>query len=124
METIDVLIVEDDENIRLLYQDALTGADLKVHTAATATEGIEHALNHHPRVILMDIMLPDKSGHEAVAEIRKDDWGKKAKIIFLTNRTDAENIATAIEQGSEEYIIKAHTEIKDIINLVRLSMNT
>ncbi len=124
MKTIDVLIVEDDENIRALYFDALSGAGLGVHTASTAKEGVEHALTHHPRVILMDIMLPDQSGHEAVSEIRKDAWGKNAKIIFLTNRTDAEDIVAAVEQGSEEYIIKAHTEIKELINLVRLSLNT
>ena len=123
METIDVLIVEDDENIRTLYRDALRGAGLRVHTAKDAAEGVTHALAHHPKVILMDIMLPDTSGLEAVATLREDSWGKTAKVIYLTNRTDPESIFTAVEQGSEEYVVKAHTEIKELINLVRLASN-
>jgi len=123
MKKIDVLIVEDDESIRELYRDALVTQGMEVLTAATGNEGVTVALAKKPKVILMDIMMPDINGHEAVKKIRQDQWGKQAKIIFLTNRTDAENIVTAVEEGSDDYIIKAHTELKELVNRVRLVMH-
>ncbi len=124
MKKVDVLIVEDDESIRELYYDALTSGGMEALKAATGTDGVRLALENKPKVILMDIMMPDISGHEAVKKIRQDDWGKNAKIIFLTNRTDAESVVNAVEEGSEDYIIKAHTEIKDLVNRVRLAAST
>lgn len=123
MKQIDVLIIEDDESIRELYYDALSAGGMEAQKAATGEEGVKLALEKQPKVILMDIMLPDISGHEAVTKIRQDNWGKTAKIIFLTNRTDAEDVVIAIEQGSEDYIVKAHTEVKELVNRVRLALH-
>lgn len=122
--TPDVLIVEDDENIRELYKAALSGAGLHVIVAENGKQGVEKALAEHPKVILMDIMMPEMNGHEAVREIRRDAWGKNAKIIFLTNMSDAEDVVRAIEEGSEEYIVKAHTEPSEVVNTVRVALYT
>lgn len=117
-----VLIIEDDEFLRELYSKILTGADIGALEASTGKEGVTLALKHHPDVILADVMLPDISGHDAVQQIRLDTWGKNAKVIFLTNRTDAESITKAVKEGSDEYIIKAHTDNKELLNKVRSAM--
>jgi len=119
MKRQSVLIVEDDSAIRELYQTALTEAGLEVQVAQTGAAGVETALSFHPNVILMDIMLPDMNGHKAVEKIRLDNWGRTAKIIFLTNRSDAEDVVQAVALGSDEYIIKAHTTPKELVNQVR-----
>lgn len=124
MEQSTILIVEDDRNIRELYVSALEAAGFNVLSAADGTSGVQLALGYHPAVILMDIMLPDISGHEAVAQIRNDHWGKDAKIIFLTNMSDAADVVQAVEAGSEEYIIKVHTTPKDVVNTVRTATHT
>ena len=117
-----VLIIEDDTNIRDMYGDALSGAGLTVLKALNGEEGVAQALLHHPKVILVDIMMPGMNGHEVVSKLRKDSWGKNARIIFLTNMSDADNVVTAIAQKPEEYIIKSQTEIKEVINIVRTAM--
>lgn len=114
-----ILIVEDDESIRDMYALALEQVGFEVLTAANGSEGVATALAQHPAAILMDIMMPLMNGHQAVHEIRKDRWGKDAKIIYLTNMSDAENVVIAVEHGTEKYIIKANTSIKDVVNLVR-----
>lgn len=118
-EKLKILIVEDDKNIRDLYTTALEAVGFDVMTAEDGTPGVELALKHHPAAILMDIIMPEMSGHQAVAKIRKDPWGKDAKIIYLTNMSDAENIVVAVGQGTEKYIIKANAEPKEVVNLVR-----
>lgn len=122
MEQRNVLIIEDDEVLRELYSKIIIGADIKVLQASTGQEGVALALEHHPDVILADVMLPDISGHKAIQQIRLDDWGKNANVIFLTNRTDAESVVQAVEENSNEYIVKAHADNKEILNKVRSAM--
>lgn len=122
--TPDVLIVEDDGSIRELYKTALQQAGLHVMIAENGAIGVIKALQEHPKVILMDIMMPEMNGHDAVAKIREDAWGKTAKIIFLTNMSDAEDITKAVEQRSDEYIVKAHAEPSEVVNMVRMAIHT
>ncbi len=123
MTDVTVLIVEDDEKIQGLYADAFTGAGINVLKASNGSDGVALALKHHPDAILMDIDMPIMGGHEAVNKIRKDDWGKKhAKIVYLTNMSDADNVVHAVEQGSDEYIIKANLTPREVVNRVRMVM--
>ena len=123
MKTGLVLIVEDTDNIRNLYVDAFTAAGLEVATAKDGAEGVKQALTLHPDVILMDILMPPgMDGHTAVSKIREDGWGKHAKVIYLTNLDDAENVVHAVERKSDEYIIKSNTDIKEVVNKARAVM--
>lgn len=117
-----MLIIEDDVDLLDLYSKVMRDAGITVHQAKNGTEGISLALQHKPDVILADVMLPDLSGHEVVKKIRLDSWGRNATVIYLTNRSDAESVVTAIEQGSDEYIIKAHITPKELLNKVRSAM--
>lgn len=124
MEQNTVLVVEDDDNIRDLYTTALQDAGFTVWAAADGETGVQLALVNHPAVILMDIVLPDINGHQAVEKIRNDRWGKDAKIIFLTNMTDASDVVRAVDAGSADYIIKVYTTPKELVNTVRTTMHT
>lgn len=119
MQKKTVLIIEDNEQIRNLYTDAFMLADFNVEAVKSGEEGLLKALELKPDVLLVDIQLPGITGYEAVNKLRKDEWGKTAKVIFLTNFSDPDNVVHAIEQNPEEYIVKANTDIKDIVNKVR-----
>lgn len=110
-----VLIVDDDAALRDMYATAFELAGHTVLTAADASTAVTLALSEHPHIILMDITMPGGSGHDAVAKIREDAWGKTAKIMYLTNLSDAGNLMEAVEQKSDEYIVKANTEPNEIV---------
>lgn len=122
MEKRLVLVTDDDENIRALYTEALTASGIEVITATNGKEAVVMALTQHPDVILMDILMPEVNGHEAMKQIRSDTWGKTARVIYLTNLTEPENVVEAFEQKPEEYIIKVHTDVKEVINKVRTAL--
>jgi DNA-binding response OmpR family regulator len=122
MDNRTVLLVEDDETLLEMYTIVIERAGIKVIQATTGKAGVRAALKHHPDVILMDVMLPDIDGHEAVQQLRLNEWGKTATVIFLTNRSDAESIVKAVEEGGDEYIIKSHTDSKELLNKVRSAM--
>jgi len=122
MDPKTVLIIEDDKNIRELYAVALTNAGIDVLMAEDGAQGVRVALEKHPTVILMDITMPVMDGHEATKKIREDAWGRSARIIFLTNLSDPRDVAHAIAQKPEDYIIKVNTSVKDVVNQVRMAM--
>ena len=118
-----VLIADDNESIRDLYTQALSLAGINVITAKNGREAVELALSEHPDVIMMDILMPRTDGQKAVETIRKDEWGKTAKILYLTNLSEPENVFHAIKQKPEDYIIKAHTDVKEVVNKVRIALH-
>lgn len=119
MEKKTVLIVEDDKNTRELYESAISMAGHNVLTADEGEKGVELALAHHPDLILMDVMMPHgMGGHDAVAKIREDDWGKNAHVVHLTNRIDPQDLVDAKHLDTDEYIIKTHTPIKELVEKV------
>lgn len=119
-----VLLADDDANIRDVYSTAFTTAGINVLTAVDGQECVELALKHHPDAILVDILMPGMDGHTAVSKIRLDDWGKTARVVYLTNLSDAENVVTAVKQGTEKYIVKANTSLKEVVNQVRMAMHS
>lgn len=122
MITGSVLIVDDDESIRDLYADAFELAGLTALKAKTGEEGVTLALQKHPNVILVDITMPGMDGHEVVRQIRQDAWGRNARIMYLTNLSDAANVVDAVQHKSDEYIVKANTDVSEVVNRARTLM--
>ncbi len=117
-----VLLVEDDQALRELYAMALIRAGFDILMAENGEQGVALALKHQPNLILLDIDMPIMNGHQAAEKLRQDSWGKTARIIFLTNHSDAQNVAHAIMQKPEDYIVKANVPIQEMINQVRIAI--
>ncbi len=117
-----ILLAEDDQALRELYAMALIKAGFEIVMAENGEQAASFALLKHPDLILLDIDMPHMNGHQAAEKIRNDTWGKTARIIFLTNHSDPSNIAHAVMQRPEEYIVKAHTPVAEVINQVRTAV--
>jgi two-component system KDP operon response regulator KdpE len=103
MNNPEILIIDDEPQIRKLLEISLESNDYKVWQAATSKEGIIMAANHPPELILLDIGLPDKSGHEVLKELRT--WFNKS-IIILSVQNSEEDIVTALDNGATDYLTK------------------
>jgi len=103
MNKAEILIIDDEPQIRKLLEIALESNDYKVWQAATGNEGIIMAANHPPELILLDIGLPDKSGHEVLKELRT--WYNKV-IIILSVQNSETDIVTALDNGATDYLTK------------------
>lgn len=103
MNKAEILIIDDEAPIRKLLEIALESNDYKVWQAETGKAGVLMAVNHPPELILLDIGLPDKSGHEILKELRS--WYTKA-IIILSVQNSEEDIVTALDNGATDYLTK------------------
>ncbi len=98
-----ILIIEDEPQIRRLLAITLESNDYKVLQASTGKEGILLAANHSPDLILLDIGLPDMSGHEVLKELRL--WFNKS-IIMLSVQNSENDIVSALDNGATDYLSK------------------
>lgn len=103
MNKAEILIIDDEPQIRKLLEIALESNDYKVLQAETGKEGLIQSASHPPELILLDIGLPDKSGHEILKELRQ--WYNKA-IIVLSVQNDETDIVTALDNGATDYLTK------------------
>ncbi len=103
MNKAEILIIDDEPQIRKLLQISLESNDYKTLLASTGKEGIVLSANHPPDLILLDIGLPDKSGHEVLKELR--EWYGKP-IIILSVQDSEKDIIAALDNGATDYLTK------------------
>lgn len=103
MSNPEILIIDDEDAIRKLLEITLESNGFKIRQADTAKEGIIQAANHPPELILLDLGLPDKHGHEVLKELRT--WYNKA-IIILSVQNSETDIVKALDNGATDYITK------------------
>ncbi|HRG01936.1 MAG TPA: response regulator [Bacteroidia bacterium] len=100
---IEILVIDDEPQIRKLLNITLQSNDYKVKEAVNAREGLSMAANHPPDLILLDLGLPDESGHVVLEKLR--EWYTKP-IIILSVQSSEEDIVKALDSGANDYLVK------------------
>ncbi|RZJ76489.1 MAG: response regulator [Flavobacterium sp.] len=103
MNKAEILIIDDEPQIRKLLEIALESNGYKAVQAASGRDGIIMAANHPPELILLDLGLPDKSGHEVLKELRT--WYSRP-IIIVSVQNSEEDIVKALDNGATDYLTK------------------
>lgn len=114
-----VLVVEDESALRTPLSNVLADEGIQVLQAENGAVGLEAALKEHPDLILLDVFMPKMGGLEMLAELRKDEWGKNAHVMLLTNSANTENVATALEGNVTDYLVKAEWDLEEIVKKVK-----
>ena len=99
-----VLVVDDELNIRELVQMALRFHGCAVTTAASGADALRQAEAARPDLIVLDVMLPDLDGFEVCRRLRAG--GNEVPIIFLTARDTASDTVTGLALGGDDYVTK------------------
>jgi len=101
-----ILVVDDEIDILDFIAYNLSKEGYEVITGKNGNEAIELAKKHHPQLILLDIIMPEKTGIEACEQIRKIPELKNTLIAFLTALDDEQSEIKGFEVGADEYIAK------------------
>lgn len=103
MNRTEILIIDDEEQIRKLLTITLQSDNYMVTEAASAKDGIIMASNHPPDLILLDLGLPDKNGMVVLEELRQ--WYTNP-VLILSVQSSEEVIVKALDSGANDYLIK------------------
>lgn len=100
---IEILVIDDEPQIRKLLTITLQSNDYRVKEAMNAREGLNMAANHPPDLVLLDLGLPDENGHLVLEKLR--EWYTKP-IIILSVQSNEEDIVKALDTGANDYLVK------------------
>lgn len=99
----NILVIDDEIQIRKLLEISLETNDYKVNFAVNGKEGITMAASHQPDLILLDLGLPDEDGQDVLVKLRA--WYQNP-IIILSVKSGEEEIVKALDNGANDYLTK------------------
>lgn len=101
---VKILVVDDEPPIRRLLRVGLAAEGYAIDEAGNARAALEEVARDKPDLILLDLGLPDISGHDLLARWREE--GLDLPIVILSSRTDETGIVKALELGADDYVTK------------------
>ena len=113
-----VVVIEDDSDIRFLYQLKLQRAGFDVAVAADGVEGLVVVQQERPDIILLDLMMPTMTGSDMLARLRSQEWGSDIRVIVLTNISRDEAPPALRFLHVDRYVVKAHHTPAQIVQMV------
>lgn len=116
-----LLVVEDDDVLLMSITDALRDEGYRVVTAQNGREAIPTASRNKPKLILLDLMLPDMDGMTILKELRDgSDWGRKVKVIIFSSLMGNSGLSEeAQEYGVSRYVEKNTVSLEEILGVIR-----
>lgn len=101
-----ILVIEDENQIRLNLQEMLELDDFLVITAVEGSSGLQLAKSKHPDLIICDIMMPGLDGYQVLQELRRTPESANIPLIFLTAKADRHDLRQGMGLGADDYITK------------------
>ena len=110
-----ILLVEDDNNLREIYEARLQAEGYTIVSAVDGEEALVVAKKENPDLIISDVMMPRISGFEMLDILRNTDGLKNVKVIMLTALGQAEDKTRADSLGADRYLVKSQVTLEDIV---------
>jgi DNA-binding response OmpR family regulator len=119
MKNKTILCIEDDRFIGEMYVRSLERAGYTVDWVVDGNDGLVAARNKKYDVILLDIMLPERTGSDVLDALRgEEDLIPDAKVVILTNFEQAEESKAAMEKNADAYLIKAEITPRKLVEII------
>jgi DNA-binding response OmpR family regulator len=118
-----IAIIEDDQTISQMYRMKFEADGFEVQLANNGKRGVELVESFKPDIILLDLQMPEMGGDEALAEIRKHDWGKSLPVIILTNIGQEESPKSLKSLNVSSYIVKADLTPSQVVGRVKQTLS-
>ena len=114
-----ILLVEDDNNLREIYEARLMAEGYDIVSARDGEEALTVAMKERPDLIISDVMMPKISGFDMLDIIRSTEETKNAKVIMMTALSQAEDKERATKLGADRYLVKSQVTLEDVAKVAR-----
>ena len=114
-----ILLVEDDNNLREIFEMRLQAEGYQTVTAGNGEEGITVAMREKPDLIIADVMMPKLSGFDMLENLRAVPEMKDTKVVMMTALGEADDQARGQALGVVKYLVKSQATLEDFARVVR-----
>jgi CheY-like chemotaxis protein len=114
-----VLLVEDDNNLREIFDMRLQAEGYKTITAGDGEEALVVAVKEKPDLVIADVMMPKLSGFEMVENMRAAPELANVKVVMMTALGQAEDRARGEKLGVVKYLVKSQVTLEDFVRIIR-----
>jgi DNA-binding response OmpR family regulator len=117
-----IAIIEDDQAISQMYRIKFETEGYEVETAENGKLGLQLVESMRPDIILLDLMMPEMTGDEMLKKLRATPWGKRIKVVILTNMGEQEvpDIVKTLDVSA--FIVKADMTPRQVAELVKTQL--
>lgn len=105
-----LLIVDDETLVSSVLMAQFNQGEVEIISTNNGEDGLNTALEHHPDLILLDLVMPRMDGMTMLSKLREDEWGKQVKVIILSNIVDADKVDESKNRGVDEYYVKSNLD--------------
>ncbi|MEI7631975.1 MAG: response regulator [bacterium] len=109
-----IMLVEDDNNLREIYEARLLAEGYEIVTARDGEEALAVAVKERPDLIISDVMMPKISGFDMLDILRSTPETKDVKVIMMTALSQAEDKERASKLGANRYLVKSQVTLEDV----------
>jgi DNA-binding response OmpR family regulator len=117
-----ILVVEDEIPLSEALRAKLTHEGYEVTVVRNGELGLNSAMNSHPDLIVLDMIMPHMGGIEMLKLLRKDDWGSTVQVIILTNVSNIEESPSITNDKCLQVHNKSETKLEDLTAMIRHSL--
>ncbi len=114
-----ILLIEDDPNLSHSLKEFIEKEGFACAAVFDGESGIQAALQENPDLIMLDLILPKKSGFEVLSEIKQQDKLKSIPVIVLTNLEDEKDIEKVMSLGADSFLVKANYSLEEIVKKIK-----
>jgi DNA-binding response OmpR family regulator len=119
---VTVLIADDEPSIRLLVQVTIESSHCTVLEAADGDEAWSLITQHKPSLVLLDVQMPGRNGLDILKSIRSNPSLNTVRVIMLTSRATASDIAAGLAAGADLYLTKPFSPL-DLLSRVQKTLH-
>lgn len=113
-----ILVVDDSPSEMAKFREILTKHNYEIIEANTGEDGINHAINDQPDVILMDVVMPEMNGFQATRQIARNPATAHIPIVIISTKNQETDRVWGKRQGAKDYLTKPVTE-SELIQVIQ-----
>ena len=114
-----ILLVEDDDSLASVYTTRLEAEGFTIKRVPNGEDALAAAMEMHPDLILLDVMMPKVSGFDVLDILRNTPETANLKVVMLTALSQESDKQRANELGVDDYMVKSQVVIADVVELVK-----
>ena len=117
-----ILLVEDDDALANVYLMRLEVEGFEVRRAINGEEALAMAVEYHPDLVLLDVMMPRVNGYDVLDILRNTPQTASTKIIVITALSQDSDRKKAEDLGADDFLVKSQVVIADVIDRIKFHL--